>query len=124
MEQEKRHTDFDNRPEPLPVNFERIPARLRGIRQFVVWRFVQVEDELKKPPFDPKTGRIASVAKQSTWGSLADARSAYETGTYAGIGIVLTQAQGMVGIDIDHCIQDTGQLPSFGPKRRECDYFV
>ncbi len=116
MEQEQRGLENRNIHEPLPVNFERIPARIRGMRQFVVWRFVQVEDELKKPPFDPKTGRIASVAKESTWGSLAQARRAYDTGDYKGIGIVLTQTLGVVGIDIDHCIKDTGQLAKIWPK--------
>jgi putative DNA primase/helicase len=106
MEREKSHNELDNRPEPLPVNFERIPARLRDKRQFVVWAYQQVDDELKKPPFDPRTGRLASVAKSTSWGSLADAKRAYDTGNYAGIGIVLTRESGIVGIDLDHCVEE------------------
>lgn len=49
MEQERRNSEQGSRPEPLPVNFERIPARLRNLRQFVVWRYQKIEDELKKP---------------------------------------------------------------------------
>ncbi len=93
-------------PEPLPVNFAGIPERLRGYPHFVVWQYELVDDELKKPPYDPKTGKRASVRKPQTWGSFQDARSAYQTGQFAGVGIVLTPDMGIVGIDIDHCIAD------------------
>lgn len=96
-------------PEPLPVDFANIPERLRDFDHFVLWQYDLVEDELKKPPFDPKTGRRASVRRPDTWGSFADAQRAYETRQFAGIGIVLTADMGIVGIDIDHCIV-AGQL--------------
>jgi hypothetical protein len=62
MEQEQSHFAQQKIPEPLTVNFERLPKRIQQLHQFVVWRYVQLEDELKKPPFDPKTGKPASVA--------------------------------------------------------------
>ena len=96
-------------PEPLAVNFDSIPERLRAYDHFVVWKYERVDGDLKKPPFDPKTGKRASVSQCDTWGSFADARKAYETGTFAGVGIVLFQQMGIVGIDIDHCIAD-GQI--------------
>ncbi|MFL5661221.1 MAG: hypothetical protein ACJ8BW_07700 [Ktedonobacteraceae bacterium] len=105
MEQQQSHFEQQKIPEPLTVNFERLPKRIQPLHHFVVWRSVQLEDELKKPPFDPKTGKPASVANPQSWGSFAEARRAYEIGRFAGIGIVLTQALGIVGIDIDHCIQ-------------------
>ncbi len=93
-------------PEPLPVHFAGIPERLRGYPHFVVWQYERVDDDLKKPPFNPKTGRRASVTRPETWGSFTQAQSAYATGTFAGVGIVLTADMGIVGIDIDHCIAD------------------
>lgn len=96
-------------PEPLPVDIDNIPERLRRYDHFVLWQYAIVDDELKKPPFDPKTGRRASVRRPDTWGSFADAQNAYATGHFAGIGIVLTADMGIVGIDIDHCIV-AGQL--------------
>lgn len=102
-------------PEPLPVNFAGIPERLRGYPHFVVWQYELVEDEVKKPPYDPKTGKRASVQKPETWGSFQDAQAAFETGQFAGIGIVLTSDLELVGIDIDHCIID-GQ-PTVEAKR-------
>lgn len=93
-------------PEPLPVNFANIPERLRVYPHFVVWQYERIDDELKKPPIDPKTGKRASIRRPDTWGSFQEAQKAYETGQFAGIGIVLTADMGIVGIDIDHCIQD------------------
>src|SRR5579859_7500138 len=91
-------------PNPLVVNFDSIPKRLQDADQFVVWKYAIVDDEIKKPPFSPKTGRAASIRTPSTWGSFEEARAAYASGQFAGIGIVLTQSLGIVGIDIDHCI--------------------
>ena len=96
-------------PEPLTVNVDRIPHRLQEYDHFVVWHYERVAEELKKPPCDPKTGKRASVRKPETWGSFQEARHAYESGQFAGVGIVLTAAMGIVGIDIDHCIVE-GQL--------------
>jgi putative DNA primase/helicase len=93
-------------PEPLPVNFASILERLQGYPHFVVWKYAIIDDEIKKPPVDPKTGKRASVANPATWGSFEQVKAAYEAGKYAGIGIVLTSDMGMVGIDIDHCIQE------------------
>jgi putative DNA primase/helicase len=91
-------------PEPLPVRFETIPERLRVYDQFVVWNYARVDGELKKPPFNPKTGKPASIRTPATWGSFQEAQAAYGTGKYAGIGLVLTLDMGIVAIDIDHCI--------------------
>ncbi len=91
-------------PTPLEVNFAGIPEVLQEHQQWVVWKYQHVEDEIKKPPFTPQTGRRASVTKPSTWGSFTDAQRAYATGQFAGVGFVLTT--GIIGIDIDHCIEE------------------
>lgn len=105
-EQEHRPTEPEL-PQPLEVNFAAMPERLQAYDHWVVWKYEQVDDDLKKPPFDPKTGRRASVGRCDTWGSFDDARKAYATGNFAGVGIVLFQQMGIVGIDIDHCITDS-----------------
>lgn len=86
----------------LIVNFDSIPETLQTKPKFVVWKYELDGEDLKKPPFSPKTSKRASVRNPATWGSMEDARRAYETGEYAGVGYVLTG--GIVGIDIDHCI--------------------
>ncbi len=96
--------------EALKVDFDNIPDELKEGSQFVNWNYELVEEDLKKPPFDPKTGRGASVRNPNTWESFDETRRAYETGKYAGIGYMLTG--GLVAFDIDHCIKD-GQLDGF-----------
>src|SRR5690348_5511012 len=100
MEREGPTPEQSAIPEPLSVNFERIPKRLQNCNQFVVWQYAIVDDEIKKPPFNPRTGRPASVRTAATWGSFTDAQAAYATGNFAGIGIVLTPELGLVAVDI------------------------
>jgi len=109
MERDKPTPQEEALPTPLEVNFASIPEQLRFYPHFVVWNYATIDEEIKKPPLDPKTGKRASVRKPDTWGSFDDAQAAYETGQFAGIGIVLTSGMGIVGTDIDHCIID-GQL--------------
>src|SRR5713226_9633221 len=98
-------------PPPLEVNFVAIPEVLKARSQWVVWTYQMIDAEIKKPPLNPRTGELASVTRPYTWGSLNEARKAYETGRIAGkpalvagVGFVLTS--GIVGIDLDHCVKD------------------
>lgn len=53
-------------PEALPVNFDGIPKELQGY-PFVFWKYELQEKDVKKPPFNPRSGKRASVADSSTW---------------------------------------------------------
>jgi primase-polymerase (primpol)-like protein len=108
MERERRIPE-ERAPEALPVNFETMPEQLQGVHNWVVWNYANIDGEWKKPPFHPVTGRHASVSNPDSWGSLQDAKRAYKSGQFSGVGIVLTPELGIVGVDIDHCMQD-GQL--------------
>jgi primase-polymerase (primpol)-like protein len=37
---------------------------------------------------------------------LSEAQAAYETGQFAGVGLVLTAEMSIVGFDLDHCIEE------------------
>lgn len=106
MERERYIPEQMQLPKPLPVEFEHVPQTLQAYNQWVVWKYAVVEGEIKKPPFNPTTGKQASVSNARTWGSFHDAHAAYTTGKFAGVGIVLTDAMGIVGIDIDHCVYE------------------
>ena|SRR2546425_7833441 len=106
MERERHKDQQISLPEPLNVNFDSIPHRLWEYDHFVLGHYERVDDELKKPPIDPKSGRRASVTRPEIWGSFQEVQAAYETSQFAGVGIVLTGEMGIVGIDIDHCIVD------------------
>ena len=109
----KRADDLDSReeepkiPEALTVDFDGIPKELQGY-PFVFWRYEVVDKDVKKPPFNPKTGKRASVADESTWGSFDDAREVYISqrwGKADRIGIVLPENGNLVAVDIDDCIE-------------------
>jgi putative DNA primase/helicase len=104
MERQRHTPEYQSYPEPLEVNFAAIPERLRTLDQWVVWNYALVDGDIKKPPFSPITGTLASVRNPATWGNFAQAHTAYETGEFAGVGIVVTADMGIVGVDIDHCI--------------------
>jgi primase-polymerase (primpol)-like protein len=93
-----------------------IPASLKAIPQWVLWRWEQRPDkttgDLKwtKPPFQPN-GKYASSTKRDTWGSFDEVLTAYNQDRFDGIGIVLTLKLGIVGVDLDHCRdRETGAI--------------
>jgi hypothetical protein len=55
-----------------------------------------------KPPYQP-SGAYASATTPETWTSFETARRAYARGGFAGLGFVVTEEDGFVGVDLDHC---------------------
>ncbi len=91
----------------LPVDFTQLPEELRNYRNWVGWTYTLDEkDDLKKPPINPRTGNPASITNPDTWGYLADAKRAYQKWHLAGVGIVLTDELGLVGLDFDGYVKD------------------
>lgn len=91
----------------LPVNFEGIPSELRGLKQWVVWKH-GIKGPNDRPIFNPLTRKPASSTNLLTWGTLEQAKAAYETGYYHGVGFVLTG--GIICVDLDHCVNYAGYL--------------
>jgi hypothetical protein len=88
----------------------------------VVWKYVWKPDKNRKdgsgmkgdwdkPPFNAHTRGLASSTDRRTWASFKKAFRTYKAGGWDGIGIVLTDDLGIVGIDLDHCRdKQTGKL--------------
>jgi len=98
-------------PEQQEAPADSMLETLRPFPQFVVWKYIIVDGKPKKPPFDPKTGRLASPTNPATWSSLAEAQKALRTGTYNGLGFVFSEDDPFTGIDIDHCVVDNHITP-------------
>lgn len=83
--------------------FDGIPFEMRGFRQWVVWRYEDTEsDKPTKVPYNALTGRLASVDNPDSWVTFEQAVSCVkQTGWYAGIGFVLTDADPFAFIDLD-----------------------
>src|SRR5215813_13679518 len=100
------------KPKPMAVCVEEIPAELRALPRWVVWDYVECVDpetgevDFDKPPRCPRGGP-ASSTDPATWCPFDEAHTAYRRGGYAGMGFVLHrepgEEDGLVGMDLDHC---------------------
>lgn len=95
----------------MAYNYDSVPDGLKQLPQWVVWKKETDEKgKVKKVPRNPITGYGASSTDPETWNTFITARDIYEeTKGYDGIGFVFNNS-GIVGIDLDHCIDETGQM--------------
>jgi hypothetical protein len=111
------------RPTPLVPILENIPAELREGKQSVTWRYTWKPklEKWDKPPMSPTGGKkkgqpgsghggFASVTDPDTWTSFDLAVGYYRHAHMDGVGRVLTQEDGLVGIDMDHVLDEAGGL--------------
>lgn len=80
-----------------------IPHELRQRPQWVTWRFEQINGNRTKVPYQT-SGDRASTTTPETWTTFDAAVKA--SSSFDGIGYVVTAGDGLVGIDLDHCLQD------------------
>lgn len=90
----------------MQVQLEKIPQFLKDTDQFCNWKYELRDGNQTKAPYMPGTTRRASVNDPSTFTAFDTAASA--TG-YDGIGIRVSGR--IVGIDLDHCIEEGNLLP-------------
>jgi hypothetical protein len=84
------------------MTFDRIPAELKFLPQWVVWKLENHGGpKPTKVPYAAKWGTHASVTKPSTWGTFDDAVAAVQSGKYSGLGFVLTYDDPYTFVDLD-----------------------
>ena len=89
------------------------PHELTALKQWICWR---LEPNLKsgkdtKTPYCPRSGKKASTTDPETWTDLSSALAAKNKYRYTGVGFVFRKNGGIVGVDIDHCIDPaSGEL--------------
>src|SRR5665213_410291 len=89
-----------------------VPAELRGVRQWVTWKYVLKEGAIKptKVPFNPLTGLAAGSTSAATWASYDEAVTAAKNRAHDGVGFVFTATDPYVGVDLDDCMGENGEL--------------
>jgi putative DNA primase/helicase len=101
-----------SRPPVLPVRIEGIPASLRAIPRWVLWRNVQRTKPNRQKVWAklPMTvdGSAASSTDPSTWTDFDSACDGLIMGDYDGLGLVL--GADVHGIDLDDCRAADGSL--------------
>jgi hypothetical protein len=92
---------------------ENIPEALKALPQCVGWRgeWDERKQKYSKQPINSKTGQLASSTDPATWSTFDQAVNYYLAyqNKIDGIGFVLTKDDQIVGVDIDHCVED-GQI--------------
>jgi NrS-1 polymerase HBD domain len=94
------------KPVPLVVLPEHIPADLKALDQWLIWRYFWKADlgYYDKPPLDAnKSGNAGSCTNANTYATFEKALSSYQLGKFDGIGLALTEKNGIVGFDLDDC---------------------
>jgi hypothetical protein len=92
---------------------EKIPEVLRNCPQWVSWKLeVRGGSKPTKVPLNPNTGGKASSTDPTTWSNFERAFELASRNPNAnGVGFVFTIEAGIVGIDLDHCLNnETGAL--------------
>lgn len=90
------------------VNFMNIPAELKTVCRFCVWKFEKRSGKKTKIPYNPQTGEKARSNDARTFSDFRTAAATYAIGGYDGLGICV--GNGIGAFDIDHCIREDGTL--------------
>lgn len=93
------------------LNLAAIPQELKERRQWVLWQRERRGDKITKVLLNPRNGRHAEADQPDTWSSFADAIEGLEVfGEADGIGYVFAADDPYVGIDLDSCVGEEGEL--------------
>lgn len=83
--------------------YEKIPNYLKSTGRFCLWRYEERSGNKTKVPYRI-SGYRADSSNISHFSPYQKAISAFENGSYSGIGIGIFD--GICAIDIDHCVED------------------
>lgn len=101
-------------PKPNYVNdraYEKTtPFCLRTRPQFVGWKYEYVPERKAwtKVPYNPNNGSKASSVNSYSWANFDTACAAVDKYGFDGVGIMF--GKGLIGIDIDHVIDENGKI--------------
>jgi putative DNA primase/helicase len=108
MSQENQNQE----PNWLQPKFENIPEELKK-QPWAVWKVeprAGQPSKFNKAPLNPLTGLKVGANQPEKFGTFDQAKKAYESGRYTGVGVLLTGNQ-IVGIDIDNANELFEQRP-------------
>jgi primase-polymerase (primpol)-like protein len=87
-----------------------ILRELLEYKQWMCWSGVLQRGRYIKLPLCPMTGKAASCTDPATWGSYRQARASMFRRGWHGIGFVFTADDPYLGVDLDHCRQQSGEI--------------
>lgn len=107
-----RFTDRNHRPSAIRPLVANIPAEMQDLKQWVLWKYTWKSDpntgraEWAKLPMQIN-GTAAKSNDPSTWSTFKDALSVWSSArsSFDGLGFMFTPESGIVGIDVDNCVE-------------------
>ncbi|HRQ73989.1 MAG TPA: phage/plasmid primase, P4 family [Phycisphaerales bacterium] len=88
-----------------------VPEALREPPQWVAWRYEERNSKPTKVPVNPHTGKRASSTNPLTWGTFDEAVATWRASDrYAGVGFVFSADDPFTGVDLDGCIDESGNI--------------
>ena len=94
------------------MNLYHYPEEMKIRKNWVLWRLEEKDGRLTKVPYQVN-GYRASSNKPDTWSSLEEVVNVLiNTHSYSGIGFVFNGSADLIFIDIDHCVDEDGELNS------------
>lgn len=97
---------------PPAGGYARIPAALREVPGWLLWKAVPVpgEDKPRKIPFytngSVRKGAHGSADDRAHLSTFDTALAAYKKGGYAGLGLAMLPEWKLVALDFDNCVKD------------------
>ncbi len=93
-------------------NFQAIPYELQKLNQWVLWSMEMRDGRVTKVP-KQVNNQNASTIYSRTWSSFSAVRHVMEEYGFDGIGFVFTKEDEFVGIDLDNCVDEKGEISEF-----------
>jgi len=95
------------------ISVRTIPSALRSRHQWLLWKLEVRNDKLTKVPYSVHGG-LGKSNDPATWAPFKAVVKAYlNDGKYSGIGVAFAEHDGLIGLDLDHVMeQATGLLTS------------
>jgi primase-polymerase (primpol)-like protein len=100
------------------MKLESIPASLKKVPQWIVYKAVPEGEKTDKIPIDHRTGRAHDAHDPAIWMSFDEAMEAAPG--HDGIGFVFAESDPFAGIDLDKCIGPDGTLEPWAEQVIDC----
>lgn len=102
-------TGFNENPQPSHT-WEHVPESLKMLRQWVLWRYETRNGKRTKIPYQPN-GQKSESDNPKTWSTFDQVITRFSQSGFDGIGIMF--GNGLAGVDLDHHVDEHGQLSDF-----------
>jgi replicative DNA helicase len=106
----------------LPANLEAIPEDLRSVPRWIVWDFFPPDEAGKKErkkPLKIGTDYGCDYTAPAEWRTFDEAVADARRRGGLGIGFVFSEADDLVGVDLDGCYSEAGELKPWGAETLE-----